>query len=457
MPLVVITLCVALLLLLIIYFRFNAFIALIIVSLVAGVALGLLLVEESLLEEKGMTATLGILLANTIDSIKKGVGNTLGSLALVLGFGAMLGALIAESGAAQRITSNLIRSFGIKNIQWAMVLTGFIVGIPIFYNVGFIMLIPIIFSVAASTGLPLLYVGMPMIASLSVTHGFLPPHPAPTAIVEIYGADLNMTLLYGILLAIPTIIIAGPLFSSTLKNMKTDSPRELFPIKEIPEDQLPSFGISVMIGLFPVFLMLAKAVANLYLSEGSLTFEILNFLGDPIIAILLSLLLAVYFLGIRLGRTMQEIMSSCTDSVKAIAMILLIIGGGGAFKQVLVDSGTGAYIENLLQSVNISPLLLAWTIAAVLRIALGSATVAALTAAGIALPLVQSTNVSPELLVLATGAGSLTFSQVNDTGFWMFKEYFNLSIAQTFRSWTLMETIVSVIGLIGCLALSYVV
>ncbi|MEM0994394.1 MAG: gluconate:H+ symporter, partial [Bacteroidota bacterium] len=407
MPLLIILLAIALLLFLVIVFRLNAFLALIIVALGAGVALGM-----------PLTAT--------VASIKKGVGSTLGSLALILGFGAMLGAMIADSGAAQQITNRLIESFGKKRIQWAMVLTGFIVGIPIFYTVGFIMLIPIIFAVAASTRLPLLYVGIPMIASLSVTHGFLPPHPAPTAIVEIYGADMNLTLLYGLILAIPTVIIAGPIFGSTLKNIKINTPKNLFPLKEIPEDELPSFGISIFTGLMPVILMLASAIAKLYLPPDSTLAGILNFVGDPVIAILIAVLLAIYMLGIRLGRSMKAIMETCVQSVQAIAIILLIIGAGGAFKQVLIDSGTGDYIADLLKDSAISPLLLAWCIAAALRIALGSATVAALTAAGIALPLIQSTDVSPELLVLATGAGSLTFSQVNDTGFWLFKEYFNL-------------------------------
>ncbi|MEM1328001.1 MAG: gluconate:H+ symporter [Bacteroidota bacterium] len=438
MPLLYIFLAVVTLLVLVMIFRLNAFIALILVSLGVGIALGMPLLE-------------------TVNSIKKGVGGTLGSLALIVGFGAMLGALIADSGAAQNITNKLIKQFGIKRIQWAMVLTGFIVGIPIFYTVGFIMLIPIIFAVAASTRLPLLYVGIPMIASLSVTHGFLPPHPAPTAIVDTYGADMNLTLLYGLILAVPTVIIAGPIFGSTLKNIALEAPKDLFPLRDIPEKEMPSFWSSVLTGLVPVILMLASALAKLYLAEESVLYDLLTFVGDPVMAILIAVLVALYTLGLRLGKSMKELMDVCVNSVKAVAIILLIIGAGGAFKQVLIDSGTGDYIADLLRDTNISPLFLAWLIAASLRIALGSATVAALTAAGIALPLIQSTDVSPELLVIATGAGSLTFSQVNDTGFWLFKEYFNLSIGETFRSWTVMETLVSVIGLGGCLLLNMVV
>ncbi len=432
MPLLIVAIGIALLLFLIMYLRVNTFLALILVALGVGIAIG-------------MTPTA------VVQSIQSGVGGTLGSLALILGLGAMLGALIAESGAAQTITQRLIDLFGLKNIQWAMMLTGFIVGIPLFYTVGFLMVIPIIFAIAKTTKLPLLYVGVPMIASLSVTHGFLPPHPAPTAIVEFYGADINLTLIYGLILAVPTVIIAGPLFAKTLKNITTRPPEELYKTKEIPPEQVPSFGVSVLTGLVPVLLMAASAIAKLTLPKESLALKILEFIGDPVMALFIAVWIAIYTLGIRAGRKLPEIMDSLVDSVKAIAMIMLIIAGGGALKQVLIDSGISNYIVDMMTGVNISPLILAWTIAAALRIALGSATVAALTAAGIAVPLVSQMNVNPELLVLATGAGSLTFSQVNDTGFWLFKEYFNLSIGETFRSWTAMETIVSIIGLAGCL------
>ncbi len=435
MPIIIVLLSVIALLTLIMYFRFNTFIALILVALGVGVA-------------QGMEITA------VIDSIKSGVRGTLGYLALVLGFGAMLGALIAESGAAHRITQVLIAQFGLKYIQLAAIIAGFIVGIPIFYNVGFIMLIPIIFAIAASTKLPLLYVGIPMISALSVTHGFLPPHPAPTAIADIYGADMSLTLLYGIIIAIPTVLIAGLAFGRTFKEFHTPFPKDIIDIK-VP-DQLPSFGISVFTALLPVLLMAAAAISKLYLDSISLLSKILSFLGDPIIALLIAVLFAIYTLGYGLGKPMEEIMDKLSQSVKAIAMIMLIIAGGGAFKQVLIDSGISNYIIKAFEGIAISPLLLAWLIAAALRIALGSATVAALTAAGIAAPLIGTTDVNAELLVLATGAGSLTCSQVNDTGFWMFKEYFNLTIGQTLRSWTVMETIVSLVGLVGCLLLNQV-
>ncbi|MFK7932705.1 MAG: gluconate:H+ symporter [Saprospiraceae bacterium] len=438
MPILVVLAGVAALLFLIIYLRFNAFIALIIVAL--GVGIGMQMAPTAV-----------------IDSIQKGVGSTLGYLALILGLGAMLGALIAESGAAKLITERLIDVFGKKNIQWAVILAGFIVGVPMFYTVGFVMLVPIIFAVAASTRLPLLYVGIPMVAALSVTHGFLPPHPAPTAIAVIYQADIGLTLLYGLILAVPTIIIAGPIFARTLKNYDVKPRTDLFPPMETDVDKLPSFSVSVLTALIPVFLMGFAAIAKLQLAEESAAYQFFNFIGNPVIALLIAVLIATYTLGTRTGKTLKQVMDSLTTSVKAIAMIMLIIAGGGALKQVLIDSGISDYIVELFSNTNISPLILAWSIAAALRIALGSATVAALTAAGIALPLVGSTDVSPELLVLATGAGSLTLSQVNDTGFWLFKEYFGLSIKETFMSWTVMETIVSVVGLIGCLILDFFV
>ncbi|MEO1627359.1 MAG: gluconate:H+ symporter, partial [Bacteroidota bacterium] len=369
MPILIIIAGIAVLLILIIGLRLNSFIALLLVALGVGIA-------------EGMPIN------TVIDSIQKGVGSTLGYLALVLGLGAMLGSLIAESGSAQRITNRLINSFGIKNIHWAVILTGFIVGVPMFYNVGFIMLIPIIFTIAASTQLPLLYVGIPMVASLSVTHGFLPPHPAPTAIAAIYEADISLTLLYGLILAVPTIIIAGPVFGSTLRNFKTRPPQELFPVKEIPPDQLPGFGISVFTALLPVLLMAVAAIGKLYLPEDHLTNKVLSFVGSPVMALLIAVLVAIYTLGLRLGKDMKSIMTTLTESVKSIAMIMLIIGAGGAFKQVLIDSGVGQYIADSLKDTNFSPLLLAWLIAAALRISLGSATVAALTAAGIAQPLI---------------------------------------------------------------------
>jgi gluconate transporter len=434
MPLIIVAFGVLFLLLLMIGFKLNAFIALILVSLAVGIA-------------EGMAPS------SVITSIQNGVGSTLGSLSLIIGFGAMLGNLVAESGAAQRITFSLIKSFGVARIHWAVVLTGFVVGIPLFYNAGFVLLIPIVFTLAASTGLPLVYIGMPMAASLSVTHGFLPPHPGPTAIAVIFNADIGMTLVYGIILAIPTIVLAGPVFASFLRGIKANPPKGLFQVKQFEDAQMPGYGISLFTALVPVLLMAIASLINVFLSDTSALKPAVTFIGDPVIALLISVLVAIFTLGLNRGKTMPEVMQIISSSITGIAMILLIIGGGGALKQVLVDSGVGNYIADLGKQANFSPLVLAWSISALLRVCLGSATVAGLTAAGIVLPVLESTGANPELMVLATGAGSLMLSHVNDPGFWMFKEYFGLSLPQTFSSWTLMETIVSVMGLLGVLLL----
>lgn len=433
MPILIVVIGVATLLLLVMRFKIHAFIALILVALGVGLAQGMLP-------------------SQVLKSIQSGVGGTLGYLALVLGFGAMLGGLIAQSGAAQQITQRLVERFGKRNIQWALMLSGFIVGIPLFYTVGFIMLVPLIFSVAIVTGLPILYLAIPMVASLSVTHGFLPPHPAPTEIARTYGADMGLTMIYGLIIGIPTVIIAGVLFGRVFKNVEMPIPKNYI-FEPLSKEELPSFGISIITALMPVFLMGIGALAKLYMPKDVSAYKWMAFIGEPVTALLISLLIAIFTLGIFRGRSFQDVGDIFSGSVKDIAMVMLIIGGGGALKQVLIDSGISDYIVNVLSGRDISPLVLAWLIAASLRIALGSATVAALTAAGIALPLIGQSDVNPELLVLATGAGSLTCSQVNDTGFWLFKEYFELSIIDTFKSWTLMETIVSICGLAGCLIL----
>lgn len=438
MPLLIVAIGVFLLLILMIKFKLNGCISLILVALFVGIA-------------EGMKP------ADAVTSIQNGVGGTLGSLALILGFGAMFGKLIADSGAAQRISRSLINKFGLKRIQWAVVLTGFIVGIAMFYEVGFVLLIPLVFTIAEFTELPILYIGIPMAAALSVTHGFLPPHPGPVAIATIYKANISITLLYGIIIAIPTVIIAGPIFSKTLKKIDRRSNPSLMSVKIFEEEEMPSFFTSVATAVIPPLLMAFSAVCEIELPKTAPIRKFAEFIGSPMMAMFLSLIIAIFTLGIMRGKKMEEIMKYLAEAASGIAMILLIVGGGGAFKQVLIDSGVGKYIASIMTGTNISPLILAWLIAAILRISLGSATVASMTTAGLVLPMIASTNVNPSLLVLATGAGSLIFSHVNDPGFWLFKEFFGLSIGETMRSWSVMETIISVMGLIGVLALSMVI
>ena len=435
MPLFIVILGILLLFILIAKFKLNAFITFIIVSLFVDIA-------------EGMEPI------SVVDSIQKGIGNILGFLVIILGLGAMLGKLVADSGAAQRITTHLVEKFGKKNIQWAVVLTGFIVGIPMFYSVGFVILVPLVFTIAAATGLPLLYVGLPMLASLSVTHGYLPPHPAPTALASMFNADIGKTLLYGIIVAIPAIIVAGPIFSRTLKNINATPLKEFLNPIILKEEEMPSMANSIISALLPVILIAIAALAQLLLPADFFLTKILVFMGNPAIAMLIAVLVAIYTLGLGRGKSMKEVMDSVGSAITGITMVLLIIAGSGALKQVLIDSGVSEYIGGILEQSSISPLILAWLIATVIRVCVGSATVAGLTAAGIVLPLVQGTGVSPELMVLAIGSGSLMLSHVNDSGFWLFKEYFNLSVNDTLKSWTVMETTVGVMGLVGVLIIN---
>ncbi|MBN8853939.1 MAG: gluconate transporter [Sphingobacteriales bacterium 50-39] len=405
--------------------KLNAFLAFLIVSITTGLLLG-------------------IPLGTITGSIYKGVGDTLGSLAIIIVLGAMLGKLVAESGAAQRIATVLMNLFGEKYIQWALMVTGFIIGIPLFYNVGFVLMVPLIFSVVYKYKLPAVYIGLPMLASLSVTHGFLPPHPAPASLVGQFQADMGKTLLYGILIAIPAVIIAGPWYSRRLKGIVA-KPLEGLVASNKPEEGLPGMGVSLLSSLLPVILLMLTTIA-----PG------LHFLGDPSIILLISVGVATYTLGIRMGKSMKAVMRIYEEAVKDIAMILLIIGGAGALKEIFLDSGVSKEIANVLQQWPVHPLALGWLIAAIIRVCLGSATVAGLTAAGIILPLMKASHVNPNLMVLSVGAGSLMFSHVNDGGFWLFKEYFSLSIKDTLRSWSIMETIVSLVGLGGVMLLNWV-
>jgi Gnt-I system high-affinity gluconate transporter len=434
MTFLILVLCIASLVLLITWAKVNPFLAFLIVSIPAGLLLGMPL------------TTIG-------KSVNKGIGDTLGSILIVIVLGAMLGKLVAESGAAQRITTYLRKLFGDKNMVWAMTLTGFVVGIPLFYNVGFVLLVPIIFSVSYSFKMPLVYIGVPMLASLSVMHGFLPPHPSPMVLLEQFHANMGTTFFYGIIISIPTIIVAGPLFAKTLKNIKSNNSK-VFTLHEIPDDKLPGTANSFISSLLPVILIAATTIAVRTAAEGSRLKDIAIFFGDPNLVMLLTIIIATYTLGMRMGKRLTDIMNLYGEAVKDVAMILLIIGSAGILKQILIDSGASNEIAAALEGWKMPTLLLAWLVAAILRVCLGSATVAGLTAVGIVYPLTVHINVDPNLLVLSVGAGSLFCSHVNDTGFWLFKEYFGLSIKDTFRSWSIMETIVSVMGLIGVLIIN---
>jgi GntP family gluconate:H+ symporter len=445
MPLVIVGVGIIALLILIMGLKLNTFISLIIVSF--GVALAL-----------------GMPLDEIVTTIEAGLGGTLGHLALIFGLGAMLGKLIADSGGAQRIAMTLVNKFGEKNIQWAVVAASFIIGVALFFEVGLVLLIPIVFAISRQLKISILYLGIPMTAALSVTHGFLPPHPGPTVIAGEYGANIGEVLLYGFIIAIPTVILAGPVFTKIAKKLvpasftKTGNIASLGEQKTFKLEDTPGFSISVFTALLPVILMSIATIITLLQKtmgiEDNSFLAMIRFIGNAGTSMLISLLVAVYTMGLARKIPIKNVMDSCTTAISHIGMMLLIIGGGGAFKQVLINGGVGDYVAELFKGTSLSPILLAWIIAAILRISLGSATVAALTTAGLVIPMLGQTDVNLALVVLATGAGSLIASHVNDAGFWMFKEYFGLSMKETFATWTLLETIISVAGLGFILLLS---
>lgn len=418
--------------------KISPFLSLLVVAIVSGLLLGM---EPSAL----------------LASIEKGVGSTLGGLALIVCLGAILGKILETSGAAEQISGTLINGFGEKNIQWAVLLTGFLIGIPLYYNAGFVILVPLIFSIARRTGLPLLYIVMPMAASLSTTHCFLPPHPGPVVLVNAFHADMGKTLMYGLVIAIPAVIIAGPLLGRVLKNRKAGSYDLFGDTDPVAHQHLPSVLSSFCIALMPVALISMSVIGNLILEKDNMLRRFLAFSGDSTIALLLAVIAAIYFFGLRINKTMPQVMQWASDAISGIAVILLTITAGGVFKQVLIDSGTGSYISSFSSTLEMPPLLFAWILTALLRVTMGSATVAGLTAAGIVSPLVVAGNVSPELMVLAVGAGSVFGSHINDSGFWMYKEFFRLSLKETFLSWTVMETLISIIGLAGILVLQLLI
>jgi gluconate transporter len=388
-------------------------------------------------------------------SIERGVGDMLGGVAAIICLGAMFGRTIADSGAARSIANALIGVVGIRFILVAMALTGLIVGIPLFYSVGFVILVPLIFSVATRTKLPVVYLGIPLLCGLSVAHGFLPPHPSPMALVNLFGADLGLTLIYGIAVGGVTVMIAGPLLALTLKRIAPEAaPLATQPSRDVSEQRLPGALNSCFTALLPV-LLIATTTVLAYVPHASSELKTLAaFIGQPIVALMASVIYATLSLGVLRGVGFKTLMQAQGASLQDVSGILLTLAGAGALKQVFVDGGVTAQLGAWLQTVALPPLLLGWLIAVVIRIALGSATIAGLTAAGIMAPVALSTGVNPNLMVLAIGAGSLMCSHVNDTGFWLFKEYFNLSLRDTFRSWTVMESLAGLVGLLCVLALN---
>jgi GntP family gluconate:H+ symporter len=398
----------------------------------------------------GLGVATGMPLGTAVKAFQDGVGGTLGFIAVVLGLGTMLGKMMAESGAATRIATTLIDLFGERRVHWAIMIVAFIVGIPVFFQVGFVLLIPLVFTIARRTGMSLIKIGIPLVAGLSVVHGMLPPHPAAMLAVSAYNADIGLTILYGVLVGLPTAALAGPVFAAWI------APRIMLPAENPLARQLegesvpdmPGFAISLFTVLIPVILMLLASAADVTLDPASTVRAGLHFVGHPIVALLLALLFSFWSLGRARRFTREEVLRFCNDCLGPTATILLVIGAGGGFNQVLVQSGVGRAIAEVALGSQASPLVLGWTVAALIRVATGSATVAMTTAAGIVAPIALATpGTNAELLVLATGAGSLVLSHVNDAGFWLIKEFFNMTVPQTLKTWTVAETIIGVAGL----------
>lgn len=437
-PIIGVVIGVIILLVLIMLFKLNTFISLIITSMITGIILGMPIDK-------------------IVETVEKGMGDTLGHIAIIFGLGAILGKLLSDGGGATKIADTLIDVFGKKHVTWVMIIASFIIGISLFLEVAFVLLIPLVFTLAKRMNISNLKVGLPMTASIAVTHGFLPPHPGPVAISQAVNANIGHVLMYGIIIGIPLAIIVGGTFpylayklTPTAFSRESDA-TDIDESNNLKVKSVPSFGISLLTALLPVILMIIATIVQLITGhengKASGVEGFIYFIGSSTTAMLIAVLFAIYTMGIRRKLKMSNIMDSVTNAITPIAMLLLIIGGGGTFKQILIDGGVGDAISNLFNGTNMSPIVLAWLAAALLRIALGSTTVSAISSVGIVLPLLQSSDVNLSLVVLAIGAGSIFCSHVNDAGFWMFKEYFGLTMKETFLTWTLLESILSVLGL----------
>ncbi|MEC0300137.1 GntT/GntP/DsdX family permease [Peribacillus frigoritolerans] len=388
----------------------------------------------------------GLPMDKIVGAYETGVGAVLGHLIGILALGTILGKMMSDSGAGMQVADFFINKFGVKNLPWAMLLSGFIIGIPVFFEVGLVILLPLVISIRKSTKVNILLIGIPVLAGLSIVHGLVPPHPGAMTAIGIYNANMGQVLLYSLIIAFPTAVMAGPLFAKWIhKRVIPVGEPELIRV-ETKSSGLPGTGVSFFIILLPVLLMVLTVVAPYLPLPGSIE-KFLLFIGSPVIALLISCFAAYYFLGYRQGMDKSLIKKLTEECLLPLASIILIIGAGGGFKQILIDSGVGTAIASMSEEISLSPIVLAFLVAGLIRIATGSATVALTTAAGIVSPVVANmTGVNLELLVIATGAGSLMFSHVNDAGFWLVKEYMGLTVKETFKTWTVMETLLSFVA-----------
>ncbi|ANU09476.1 gluconate transporter [Planococcus antarcticus DSM 14505] len=429
-----------LLLFLVIRTKLHAFVALLLVSLLVGIAAGMPLNE-------------------VITSIQNGMGGTLGFVAVVVGLGAMFGKMLEVSGGAERLAATMISKFGEDKAQWALGVTGFIVAIPVFFDVGFIILVPIVYGLARKTGKSLLHYGIPLLAGLAVTHSFIPPTPGPIAVAELVGAELGWVILFGVLAGIPAMILAGPVFGRFIgKRIHIEIP-EYMELEEKEYDKdLPSFGMITSLILIPLVLILLNTLSGVLLEEGNTVREILTFLGHPFVALTIATLLTFYLLGTKRGYSRQEVQDIATKALEPAGIIILVTGAGGVFKQVLIDSGVGDVLGDMMGDSALPPIVLAFLIAAAVRVAQGSATVAMVTAAGLITPLLEMigmTGPALGLIVIAIASGATVLSHVNDSGFWLVNRYFGMDVKDTLKSWTVMETIIGLTGFVVVLIISF--
>ncbi|GGZ42921.1 gluconate:H+ symporter [Streptomyces bluensis] len=439
MPLVVVGISVLILLVLMTKLKLNGFAALLLVAV-------------------GVAVVQGIGLEDIPEVLSEGIGSQIGDTMLTIGLGAMVGRVMGDSGAAQRIADKILGICGPRWVQVAMVVTAMVIGVTMFYEVAFVIIVPVAFTLVRVTRSNLLWVGLPMSIALSTMHSFLPPHPGPTAVAATFHASVGLTLFYGLFIAVPIGALVALLWPRIpfVRAMNPSIPKGLVSERVFEDEEMPGIGWSLGVALLPVVLIAGAAVTDLSTSASNPLLHFVAFIGSAPIALLLTLLVAIWAFGPRIGRSLTEVSTSCKEAAQAMAMILLVIGAGGAFKNVLVEGGISDYIKDTTEGWSISPIILAWLIAAILRVALGSATVAVVTAAGVALPLLAGSGVHPEVMVLAVSCGSIAFSHVNDPGFWMFKEYFNLSVLDAIKARTTYTTVLAILGLGGVLVLEQV-
>jgi Gnt-I system low-affinity gluconate transporter len=438
---------IVLLFILVIRFKIHAFISLMITSLFVGIFTGMPLMS-------------------IITSVQEGMGDVLGFIAIVVGIGSIFGEILQVSGGAEALSRTMLKKFGEERSSWALMTTGFIIAIPVFLDVGFIILVPMAYALSRKTGRSVLYYAIPLLAGLAVTHAFIPPTPGPIAVAEIIDVQLGWVILFGFIVGFPTAIVAGPYFGRYIaKKIHIDPPdisEEQELVKTSDQKALPSFGIVVFLIALPLFLILASTITDLAVKsswiEDNLWVEIVLFIGHPFLALLIATLAAMYFLGVKQKYSGKQLMQVANKALGPAGLIILVTGAGGVFKQILVDSGVGAAIAETVSNQNIPPIVLAYLLAVIIRLTQGSATVAMITAAGMVAPVIEvlgTGDIGKALVVLVIAAGATTFSHVNDSGFWLVGKYLNMTEKQTLQSWSIMETIVSVVGFLIILLISF--